>query len=40
MTYEVKINDAPGLTFTYFTERSNCLAYAFELGNQICYTVI
>ena len=27
--YQVCSNDAPGLTLTYFTARSNLLAYAF-----------
>ena len=28
--YKVYINDDPGLTLTYFTARSNLVAYTFE----------
>ena len=28
--YKVYINDDPGLTFTYFTARSNWVTYTFE----------
>ena len=30
--YKVCINDDPGLTLTYFTERSNLVAYEFNEG--------
>ena len=33
MIYKVSIYDDPRLTLTYFTERSNVVAYACELGN-------
>ena len=33
--YIVSINDDPGLTLTYFTARSNFVAYTFELGNLL-----
>ena len=36
--YEVYINDDPGLTSTYFTARSNLVAYVCEWGNY--YNVI
>ena len=30
--YNLFINDDPGLTMTYFTARSNWVAYTFEWG--------
>ena len=30
--YKVYVNDDPGMTLTYFTARSNLVAYAFEWG--------
>ena len=30
--YKLYINDDPGLTLTYFTARSNWVAYTFEWG--------
>ena len=30
--YKIYINDDPGLTLTYFTARSNWVAYTFEWG--------
>ena len=33
--YKVYINDGPGLTLTYFTARSNWVAYTFELGKLL-----
>ena len=33
--YEVYINDDPGLTLTYFTARSNWVAYTFEWGKLL-----
>ena len=33
--YKVYINNDPGLTMTYFTARSNLVAYAFEWGNLL-----
>ena len=33
--YKVYINDDPGLTLTYFTERSNWVTYAFEWGKVL-----
>ena len=33
--YKVYINDDPGLTLTYFTTRSNSVAYTFEWGKTV-----
>ena len=33
--YKVCINDDPELTLTYFTTRSNLVAYAFESGKTV-----
>ena len=33
--YKVYINDDPGLTLTYFTARSNWVAYTFEWGKLL-----
>ena len=33
--YKVYINDDPGLTLTYFTARSNWVAYTFEWGKTV-----
>ena len=33
--HKVCINDDPGLTLTYFTERSNLVAYVFEWGKLL-----
>ena len=33
--YNVYINDHPGLTVTYFTTRSNWVAYTFEWGKLL-----
>ena len=33
--YKVYINDDPGMTFTYFTARSNWVAYTFEWGKLL-----
>ena len=33
--YNVYINDNPGLTLTYFTARSNWVAYTFEWGKLL-----
>ena len=33
--YKVYINDNPGLTLTYFTARSNWVAYTIEWGNTV-----
>ena len=33
--YKVYINDDPELTLTYFTARSNLVAYTFELGKVL-----
>ena len=33
--YKVYINDDPGLTFTYFTARSNMGPYTFEWGKTV-----
>ena len=33
--YIVYINDDPGLTLTYFTARSNWVAYTFEWGKTV-----
>ena len=33
--YKVYINDEPGLTLTYFTARSNWVAYTFEWGKTV-----
>ena len=33
--YKVYINDEPGLTLTYFTARSNWVAYMFEWGKLL-----
>ena len=33
--YKVIINDDPGLTLTYFTTRSNLVAYMFEWGKLL-----
>ena len=30
--YKVNINDDPGMTLTYFTAKSTCVAQAFEWG--------
>ena len=32
--YQVYSNDDPGLTFTYFTARSNLVPYAFVWGKK------
>ena len=33
--YKVYINDDPGLTLTYFTARSNLVAYTFDKGRVL-----
>ena len=33
--YKISINDDPGLTFTYFTARSNLVACTFEWGKLL-----
>ena len=33
--YKAYINDDPGLTLTYFTARSNWVAYTFEWGKLL-----
>ena len=33
--YKIYINDDPGLTLTYFTARSNWVAYMFEWGKLL-----
>ena len=33
--YKFNINDDPGLTLTYFTARSNLVAYTFEWGKVL-----
>ena len=33
--YNLYINDDPGLTLTYFTARSNWVAYTFEWGKLL-----
>ena len=33
--YKVYVNDAPGLTLTYFTARSNWAACTFEWGKLL-----
>ena len=33
--YKVDINEYPGLTLTYFTARSNLVAYTFEWGKTV-----
>ena len=35
MFYKVYINDDPGLTMTYFSARSNWVAYTFEWGKTV-----
>ena len=33
--YKIYINNDPGLTLTYFTTRSNWVAYTFEWGKTV-----